>query len=114
MNTDESQLPYLQLLARQYPSIRAASTTIVDLSAQLLLPKGTEHFVSDIHGEYEAFLHVLRNGSGSIKRKIDEIFADTLSNKSKRTLTTLIYYPQRKLTLILKTVEDEAEWYRLT
>jgi fructose-1,6-bisphosphatase-3 len=76
---DESQLHYLQLLARQYPSIRAASTAIVDLNAQLHLPKGTEHFVSDVHGEYEAFRHVLKNGSGSIKRRIDEVFGKSLS-----------------------------------
>ncbi len=114
MEITEKDLLYLQLLAKQYPTIQAAATEIINLNAILNLPKGTEHFVSDIHGEYEAFLHVLRNGSGSIKRKIDEIFADTLSNKSKRSLATLIYYPQRKLSLILKTVEDETEWYRLT
>jgi fructose-1,6-bisphosphatase III len=114
MNIDESQLHYLQLLARQYPSIRAASTAIIDLNAQLLLPKGTEHFVSDVHGEYEAFRHVLKNGSGSIKRRIDEVFGKTLSEEERRTLATLIYYPEKKLPLILKTVADEAEWYRTT
>ena len=81
MNTEESQLHYLQLLAKQYPSIRAASTAIVDLNAQLNLPKGTEHFVSDVHGEYEAFRHVLKNGSGSIKRRIDEVFGSSLSEE---------------------------------
>ncbi len=114
MNMDESQLHYLQLLARQYPSIRAASTAIVDLNAQLNLPKGTEHFVSDVHGEYEAFRHVLKNGSGSIKRRIDEVFGISLSEEERRTLETLIYYPEAKLPLILKTVADEAEWYRTT
>jgi fructose-1,6-bisphosphatase-3 len=114
MNVDESQLHYLQLLARQYPSIRAASTAIVDLNAQLNLPKGTEHFVSDVHGEYEAFRHVLKNGSGSIKRRIDEVFGSSLSANEKRTLATLIYYPEAKLPLILKSVADEAEWYRTT
>jgi fructose-1,6-bisphosphatase III len=111
---DESQLHYLQLLARQYPSIRAASTAIVDLNAQLNLPKGTEHFVSDVHGEYEAFRHVLKNGSGSIKRRIDEVFGSSLSAGEKRTLATLIYYPEAKLPLILKSVADQAEWYRTT
>ncbi len=111
---DEIQLHYLQLLARQYPSIRAASTTIVDLNAQLNLPKGTEHFVSDVHGEYEAFRHVLKNGSGSIKRRIDEVFGSSLSADEKRTLATLIYYPEAKIPLILKSVADEAEWYRTT
>jgi fructose-1,6-bisphosphatase-3 len=114
MNTDETRLHYLQLLARHYPSIRAASTAIVDLSAQLNLPKGTEHFVSDVHGEYEAFRHVLRNGSGSIKRRIDEMFGEALSAAEKRTLATLIYYPEAKLPLVLKSVADEAAWYRVT
>ena len=114
MNMDESQLHYLQLLATQYPSIRAASTAIVSLSAQLQLPKGTEHFVSDIHGEYEAFRHVLKNGSGSIKRRIDEVFGRSLSEEERRTLETLIYYPEAKLPLILKTVVDETEWCRTT
>ena len=114
MDIDEKELRYLRLLARQYPSIRAASTEIINLSAVLQLPKGTEHFLSDIHGEYEAFLHVLKNGSGSIKRKIDEIFSDTLMEQDKRHLATLIYYPEQKLPLILKEVEDEDEWYRIT
>ncbi len=112
MNFDESQTHYLQLLAKQYPSIRAASTAIVALNAQLNLPKGTEHFLSDVHGEYEAFRHILKNGSGSIKRRIDEIFGESLSPVEKRTLATLIYYPEAKLPLVLKSVEDRYEWYR--
>jgi fructose-1,6-bisphosphatase III len=111
---DESQLRYLQLLARQYPTIRAASTAIIDLNAQLHLPKGTEHFVSDVHGEYEAFRHVLKNGSGSIKRRIDEIFGKSVSEEERRTLATLIYYPEAKLPLILRSVADPAAWYRTT
>ena len=111
---DESQLHYLQLLAKQYPSIRAASTAIVNLNAQLHLPKGTEHFVSDIHGEYEALRHVLKNGSGSIKRRIDEAFGKLISEEERRTLATLIYYPEEKLPLILKSVTDKPEWYRTT
>jgi len=107
-------LRYLKLLAREYPSIQAASAAIITLSAQLNLPKGTEHFLSDIHGEYEAFCHVLKNGSGSIRRKIEEIFADTLTEREKKTLATLIYYPEQKLPLILEDVDDEAEWYRVT
>lgn len=114
MEITQQELAYLKLLVRQYPTIQAAATEIINLNAILNLPKGTEHFVSDIHGEYEAFLHVLRNGSGSIKRKIEEIFADTLPAREKRSLITLIYYPEQKIPLILKTVEDEAEWYRLT
>jgi fructose-1,6-bisphosphatase-3 len=114
MNFPESELSYLKLLSKQYPSIQAASTAIINLSAELNLPKGTEHFLSDIHGEYEAFRHVLKNGSGSIKRKIEETFGDALSEHEKRTLGTLIYYPEEKLSLILPTVVDEAEWYRTT
>ena len=107
-------LHYLSLLAREYPSIQAASAAIITLSAQLNLPKGTEHFLSDIHGEYEAFRHVLKNGSGSIQRKIEEIFGDTLTESEKRTLATLIYYPEQKLPLILEKVSDANAWYRLT
>lgn len=113
MEANEKELAYLGLLARQYPSIQAASTTIIALNAQLNLPKGTEHFISDIHGEYEAFRHVLKNGSGSIKRKIDENFGH-LSESEKRNLATLIYYPEQKTSLILPTVADEAEWYHTT
>jgi fructose-1,6-bisphosphatase-3 len=114
---DESQIHYLKLLAKQYPSIRSASTAIVDLNAQLHLPKGTEHFVSDVHGEYEAFRHVLKNGSGSIKRRIDEIFGSSLSEDERRVLATLIYYPEAKIPLILKSIpggDAQAEWYRTT
>lgn len=109
----DRDLQYLKLLAKQYPNIPAASTEIINLNAILNLPKATEHFLSDVHGEYEAFLHVLRNGSGSIRRKIDEIFTNSLLDKEKRTLATLIYYPERKLPLLLQAVEDEAEWYRI-
>ncbi len=113
MDISEKDLDYLKLLAKQFPSIQAASTEIINLSAILNLPKGTEHFVSDIHGEYEAFIHVLKNGSGSIKRKIDDSFGHTLLEEDKRRLATLIYYPRRKLPLILKSVKNEAEWYRM-
>ena len=94
----EADLPYLKLLSEKYPSILAASTAIVNLTAELNLPKGTEHFISDIHGEYEAFRHVIKNGSGSIKRKIEETFP-TLPVAEKRTLATLIYYPEEKILL---------------
>jgi fructose-1,6-bisphosphatase-3 len=105
---------YLRLLGKQYPSIQAASTALVRLSAQLRLPKGTEHFLSDIHGEYEAFRHALKTGSGSIRRKIEQRFQDTLSEGEKRSLATLIYYPEQKLPLILETVEDRDDWLRGT
>ena len=113
MEVTTEQLTYLTLLSSQYPSIRATSTAIVKLKAELNLPKGTEHFISDVHGEYEAFQHVLKNGSGSIKRKIQEAFPD-LPSAEKRTLATLIYYPEEKLPLILQQVADEAAWYRPT
>lgn len=104
------QLRYLKLLAKDYPSIQAASAAIIKLTAQLNLPKGTEHFLSDIHGEYEAFRHALRNGSGSIRHKIEEIFAETLSEQEKRELAILIYYPEQKLPLIRETIADNAQW----
>lgn len=107
------QLAYLKLLSVQYPSIRATSTAIIKLNAELNLPKGTEHFISDVHGEYEAFQHVLKNGSGSVKRKIDEVLPD-LPDHEKRTLATLIYYPAEKLPLILSHEIDTAGWYRTT
>jgi len=92
------QIHYLRLLSEQYPSIQAASSAIVKLSAQLQLPKGTEHFLSDVHGEHEAFAHVIRNGAGSIWRKIDEMFANTLPKQEQRNLATLeYYYPEEKL-----------------
>jgi fructose-1,6-bisphosphatase III len=114
MPFSEKELHYLQLLAQQYPTIRTASTEIINLSAMLELPKGTEHFISDVHGEYEAFLHVLRNGSGSIKRRIEEVFQNTLVEREKRDLASLIYYPEQKITLILQAVDNPAEWYRIT
>lgn len=108
------ELSYLRLLAKQYPTIQSASTEIINLTANLHLPKGTEHFLSDLHGEYEAFLHVLRNGSGSIKRKIDEIFANQLTDSERQNLATLIYYPEQKLSLLLPELSQPDEWFRLT
>ena len=98
---DAQTLNYLRLLATRYPTIQAASTEIINLTANLSLPKETEHFISDIHGEYEAFTHVLRNGSGSIRRRINETFGNTLSDSTRRNMATLIYYPEQKLPLIL-------------
>ncbi len=114
MEFDERELQYLKLLSKQYPTIRSASTEIINLNAILNLPKGTEHYLSDVHGEYEAFEHVIKNGSGSIRRKIDDIFADSLVDKDKRTLATIIYYPERKLSAILPTIKDREEWFRIT
>jgi fructose-1,6-bisphosphatase-3 len=111
---DHMELRYLERLAEIYPTIAKASTEIINLQAILNLPKATEHFLTDIHGEYEAFSHVLRNGSGSIRRKIDDIFGHTLSQKDKRALATLIYYPAEKMKLISKTQDNMEEWYRIT
>lgn len=110
----EDQLRYLTLLSEQYPSIQAASNAIINLTAQLYLPKETEHFLSDVHGEYEAFQHVIKNGAGSIRRKIDEMFANTLSTQERKSLATLIYYPEHIAPLMLQTVANKEEWCRLT
>ncbi len=110
----KNPLKYLKLLSEKYPSIQAASTAIINFSALLQLPKGTEHFVSDIHGENEAFQHVVRNGAGSILRKIDEMFSNTMSKSERRNLATLIYYPELKTPLMLQSVPDRDEWCRLT
>ena len=105
---------YLQLLSEKYPSIQSASTAIINLSAQIQLPKGVEHFLSDVHGEHEAFAHVVRNGAGSIVRKIDEMFGNSMSKGERRKLATLIYYPELKTPLMLQSVPDKDEWSRLT
>lgn len=106
---------YLKQLSKQFPNRAAVSTEIVNLSAILNLPKGTEHYMTDIHGEYEQFTHVLRNGSGSVRRKIDEVFGDNLVDRDKRQLATLVYYPEEKMRLILSEKDiDEEEWYNVT
>ena len=110
----EADERYLQLLGRQFPTIAAASTEIINLEAILNLPKGTEHFLTDIHGEYEAFQHVLKNASGTIKRKVNEIFGNTLRDADKKDLCTLIYYPQEKLQLVKAEEDDMGEWYEIT
>ena len=104
---------YLERLADLYPSIAAASTEIINLQAILNLPKGTEHFITDIHGEYEAFSHVLKNGSGSVRRKIDDVFGNTLSSRDKRSLATLIYYPKEKMARVKKAESNMDDWYRV-
>ncbi len=105
---------YLERLSELYPTIAAASTEIINLQSILNLPKGTEHFLTDIHGEHEAFLHVLKNGSGTVRKKIDEVFGPTLGNQDKRSLATLIYYPKEKLELVLQSEPDIEEWYEIT
>ena len=105
---------YLERLSQLYPTIAKASTEIINLQAILNLPKGTEHFLTDIHGEYEAFSHVLKNGSGAVRRKIDEVFGNTMSSKDKKTLATLIYYPREKMDLVKETEDDMENWYKIT
>lgn len=112
MNAEQRR--YLELLSLSFPTVAKASAEIINLSAILNLPKGTEFFASDIHGEYEAFSHILRNGSGSIRLKIDDVFGDDLSEVEKRTLATLIYYPEEKTRIELAKAEDESAWYRET
>ena len=111
---DATDMRYLELLSRLFPSADKASAEIINLSAILNLPKGTEFFASDIHGEYEAFSHILRNGSGSIRLKIDDVFGDSLSENEKRSLATLIYYPREKMELVLSQVDDAEAWYAVT
>ena len=105
---------YLERLSIQFPTAADAATEIINLSSALNLPKGTEHFITDIHGEYEPFLHILKNGSGSIRKKIEEEFKGSLSMKEKKSLATLIYYPEQKLAQIESTEEDLDDWYKTT
>lgn len=114
MTISSEKQAYLELLAQQYPTIQAASTEIINLTARMQLPKGTEHFVSDIHGEHEAFQHVLKNGSGSIKRRIDELFVYEMTEQEKCNLETLIYYPEQKLPHLLAATDNPAAWLRIT
>ncbi|MBC1330373.1 fructose-1,6-bisphosphatase [Listeria booriae] len=112
MHTD--QFKYLRLLSRNYPTIASTATEIINLEAILNLPKGTEHFLSDLHGEYEAFEQVIRNGSGVVKRKIHDLFGDRLTDAEINGLATLIYYPEQKMDIVLETEENLDFWYRNT
>ncbi|MCR5846714.1 MAG: fructose-1,6-bisphosphatase [Lachnospiraceae bacterium] len=105
---------YLRMLSKQYPTYEKAATEIINLEAILSLPKGTEHFLTDVHGEYEQFEHVLKNGSGTVKRKIDMVLKDTKDIEYKKRLTTLIYYPKEKLELIKAEGINTNEWYKET
>ena len=104
---------YLERMSDLYPTIAAAATEIINLEAILNLPKGTEHFLTDIHGEYEAFAHVLKNGSGSVRRKIDDVFGNTLTSKDKQELATLVYYPKERMEMVKKTEENMDDWYKI-
>lgn len=107
-------MKYLHLLAKEYPTIAKTATEIINLEAIMNLPKGTEHFLSDVHGEYSAFEQVLRNGSGVVKRKIRDIFGAELDDAEINSLSTLIYYPEEKMDLIASETEDLHAWYRTT
>ncbi|MEW9097029.1 MAG: fructose-1,6-bisphosphatase [Clostridiaceae bacterium] len=107
-------LRYLKLLGTKYPTISSASSEIINLQAILNLPKGTEHFISDIHGEYESFTHMLKNASGVIKRKLDDIFGTSLMERDKSSLATLIYYPEEKIELLKQKESNLEEWYKVT
>lgn len=111
---DEKERTVLKTLAKQYRNIAAASTEIINLQSIMNLPKGTEHFLTDIHGEYEQFNHVLKNGSGSIRRKIDEEFGNTISNKDKKSLATLIYYPEEKVEIARHEEDNIDDWYKIS
>ena len=113
-NDNNRDMHYLQLLSNSFPTIAAASTEIINLEAILNLPKGTEHFLADLHGESEAFLHVLKNASGNIKRKVTELFAGDIRDKERKELCTLIYYPEQKIELIKASEPDIEDWYHIT
>lgn len=108
---EATDLHYLELLSESFPTIADASAEIINLSAVLSLPKGTELFASDIHGEFEAFSHLLKNGSGSVRLKIEDAFGEILTPKEKSELATLIYYPREKMELVLPDVSDKHAWF---
>ncbi len=110
----ESERRLLELLAQTYPDVSSASSEIMNLEAIMSLPKGTEHFVADLHGEYEAFQHILRNASGNIKRKVTEAFGTQLRDSEIRQLCSLIYYPERKLQIIRASENELSDFYRVT
>ena len=107
-------LHYLKMLAKQFPNVQAASTEIINLQAILNLPKGTEHFISDVHGEFEAFQHILNSASGVVREKVDILFGTTMTRSERDQLATLIYYPEEKLEELERTTDDMREWYRIT
>ena len=108
----KEDIRYLRLLARDFPTVSSVTTEIINLEAILHLPKPTEHFLADIHGEHEAFQHILRNASGNIKRKVNDLFGNTITEEEKKDLCTLIYYPEEKLKLLRQTEIDIEEYYK--
>ncbi len=104
-------LKYLRLLARDFPTLEAASSEIINQTALLRLPKGTEHFMSDLHGEYEAFTHILNNASGVIREKVDKVLGEEVPAAERAEFATLIYYPVQKLPALLKKQTDRQAFY---
>ena len=111
---DEKTIKYLQLLSQKYPTIQSVASEIINLRAIMNLPKGTEHYISDIHGEYEGFRHILRNASGSVRSKIDQTLGDFVSSADRKELAALIYYPELKLKKLRNKKLLTREWYMLT
>ena len=101
---------YLRSLAKQYSNESKAATEIINLQSILSLPKGTEHFITDLHGEYDQFLHVLKNASGAIRRKIEEEFTNSISESEKKAMAVLIYYPEQKMQQVLETEKNMEDW----
>ena len=115
MNTiSNEELKFLQGLSKNFPTVQSASTEIINLEAIQLLPKGTEHYVTDIHGEYDTFNHILSNASGSVKRKIDFVFGNRITKAEKNQLATIIYYPNEKLRSLIASGVVNEEWYSIT
>jgi fructose-1,6-bisphosphatase-3 len=110
----QEEIKYLTLLSEKYPTEQEVCTEIIDLQAVLNLPKGTEHFMSDLHGEYEAFFHILNNGSGVIREKVDKVFANIMNSHERSEFCTLIYYPEQKMSMLRMEDEEKKEWYKIT
>ncbi|MDE6123532.1 MAG: fructose-1,6-bisphosphatase, partial [Duncaniella dubosii] len=110
----ENDRRILELLAQTYPDISSASTEIINLEAILNLPKGTEHFVADLHGEHEAFRHILKNASGNIKRKVTDIYGTSMRENEIRQLCSLIYYPEEKMQIVRSTEDNMEDFYNIT
>jgi len=109
-----NEIKYLSLLEEKYPTIQDVCTEIINLQAILNLPKGTEHFMSDLHGEYEAFYHILNNCSGVIREKVDLLFGKTLVEQERSEICTLIYYPEQKLNIMKQSGAKLDDWYTTT
>ena len=114
MEREYNKEKYLKLLSKEYRNINEVAEEIINLKAILNLPKGTEMFLSDIHGEYEPFVHILNNGGGIIRSKIDDIFGHSITENERATLATLIYYPEQKLKILKHEIDNLDEWYTIT